>query len=114
MNIGTFFFWLYVFEGPILSKYCQVLSDNSPGRIMYGSNLDYCIAIEMDGKKLRKKKKLRKIPGYNGKRLVAACPICHSISCTQNRQPSSYNLMPIKQEKNKWFPISEIIGIVGR
>lgn len=40
------------------------LPDNCPGRIINESNLDeHCIAIEIDDKKLRK------IPGYEGKGL---------------------------------------------
>lgn len=55
-TVGTFFSGYIYYTGPILSKYFQGhISDNSPGRIIYGPNLDeYCIAIGMDDKKLRK------------------------------------------------------------
>lgn len=107
VNFGTSFSGYIYYKGPILGKYLQEhLPNNSSGRILYGSHLDeYCIAVGMDDKKLRK------IPGYDGRRLAAACPVCYSIFCPQTHQPCSCGWVPVKQERSQWVPISEIIGI---
>lgn len=53
ISFGTFYFsGCIYYKGPILGKYLQEhLPDNSPGRIVYASNLDeHSIAIGVDDK----------------------------------------------------------------
>lgn len=80
-----------------MGKYLQEhLTDNSPGRIIYGSNLDkYYVVIGMDDFKKKGKKNTR----YDGKRLAAACLICHCISYFWTHQPCSCDWMSMKPEK---------------